>query len=78
MFNLLLPIAAEKVVTKALEEAARGRTCLLIAHRLSTVRNADLIAVMNKGVVIECGNHDQLMELQGAYYKLVSANVKMS
>ena len=50
----------------------------MIAHRLSTVRNADIIAVMNKGVIIEAGNHEELMELKGSYYKLVMANVKMS
>merc|ERR1719454_370883 len=72
-----LDTAAEQVVTQALEEAARGRTCFLIAHRLSTVRNADIIAVMNKGVIIEAGNREELMELKGSYYKLVMANVKM-
>ena len=73
-----LPIAAEQVVTQALEKAAQGRTCLLIAHRLSTVRNANIIAVMNKGVIIEAGDHDTLMELEGAYYKLVTANLELS
>ena len=78
MFNHNLSIAAEQVVTKALEKAAKGRTCMLIAHRLSTVRNANIIAVMNKGVIIEAGNHDELMALKGSYYKLVMANVDMS
>merc|ERR1719454_531503 len=73
-----LDTAAEQIVTKALEAAAVGRTCLLIAHRLSTVRNANIIAVMNKGVIIEAGDHDALMEKQGAYYKLVTANTDLS
>ena len=73
-----LDAAAEESVTIALEKAAEGRTCFLIAHRLSTVKNADVIAVMNKGKVIEAGNHDELMKLKGAYYKLVTANLDLS
>ena len=48
-----------------------GRTTLVIAHRLSTIRNADKIIVMGKGQVIEEGNHESLMQLQGTYFSLV-------
>ena len=48
-----------------------GRTTFVIAHRLSTIRNADKIIVMGKGQVIEEGNHESLMQLQGTYFSLV-------
>ena len=56
---------------------ARGRTVLMIAHRLSTIRHADAIAVVNKGVVDECGTHDELVAKKGgAYARLVAASGK--
>jgi ABC-type transport system involved in cytochrome bd biosynthesis fused ATPase/permease subunit len=45
----------------------------VIAHRLSTIRNADLIIALDKGEVMECGNHNDLMEQKGLYYELVTA-----
>ncbi|NXH11658.1 MDR3 protein, partial [Bucco capensis] len=54
-----------------LPNVRRGRTTLVIAHRLATVRNADLIAAVENGVITEQGTHQQLMEQKGAYYKLV-------
>ena len=48
-----------------------GRTTIVIAHRLSTVRNADQIAGINDGVVVEMGSHDELMKKDGVYQKLV-------
>jgi ATP-binding cassette subfamily B protein len=48
----------------------KGRTTLVIAHRLSTVRNADLILVLDRGVLIESGNHEQLMAKRGHYFYL--------
>jgi len=62
---------SEKVVQEALDKAASGRTTIVIAHRLSTIRNADIIIVMVKGVITECGNHDELMKLKKNYYTLV-------
>jgi len=62
---------SEKVVQAALDSASSGRTTLVIAHRLSTVKNADLIIVMEKGIIIESGTHEQLMELKQYYYNLV-------
>ncbi|KAM9308184.1 ATP-binding cassette sub-family B member 5-like [Gastrophryne carolinensis] len=64
---------SEKVVQQALDEARKGRTCIMIAHRLSTVQNADLIIVMKNGKIIERGTHQQLLLNQGAYFNLVNA-----
>ncbi|KAM3928003.1 ATP-binding cassette sub-family B member 5-like [Leptodactylus fuscus] len=64
---------SEKIVQQALDQARKGRTCILIAHRLSTVQNADLIIVMKNGKVIEKGTHQQLLSNRGEYYELVNA-----
>ncbi|KNE72357.1 hypothetical protein AMAG_16841 [Allomyces macrogynus ATCC 38327] len=66
-----LDTQSEAVVQAALDAAAEGRTAIVIAHRLSTVKNADLIVAMRKGVVIEAGTHQQLIEKQGFYWSLV-------
>ncbi|XP_075683423.1 ATP-binding cassette sub-family B member 5-like isoform X1 [Rhinoderma darwinii] len=64
---------SEKIVQQALDQARRGRTCIMIAHRLSTVQNADLIVVMKNGRIIEKGTHQQLLSNRGAYFHLVNA-----
>ncbi|XP_063777832.1 ATP-binding cassette sub-family B member 5-like isoform X2 [Pseudophryne corroboree] len=64
---------SEKVVQQALDQARKGRTCIMIAHRLSTVQNADLIVVMKNGRIIEHGTHQQLLANRGAYFHLVNA-----
>ncbi|KAH7071971.1 P-loop containing nucleoside triphosphate hydrolase protein, partial [Paraphoma chrysanthemicola] len=64
---------AEKIVQQALDRVSRNRTTLVIAHKLSTIRNADNIAVMSNGAVIEQGSHDSLLALDGAYTRLVMA-----
>jgi ATP-binding cassette subfamily B (MDR/TAP) protein 1 len=70
-----LDSTSEKIVQKALDELMKGRTTVLIAHRLSTVRNADLIAVLEKGKIVEGPlPHDQLMALNGHYATLVRTN----
>ena len=61
---------SERLVQEALTRLMRGRTTLVIAHRLSTVREADQIAVMEAGRVIETGRHDALVAAGGAYARL--------
>ena len=58
------------IVQRGLEELLKGRTSFVIAHRLSTIRNADRIMVIDKGIISECGSHDELMRLEGEYYNL--------
>lgn len=68
---------SERVVQKALDDARQGRTCITIAHRLSTVQNADLICVLSEGAVVERGTHQQLMSKGGLYaqlYKMQEVN----
>ena len=60
----------EIMIQQALDELCRGRTTIVVAHRLSTVRNADEIAVLVDGRIAEQGSHDELMELNGEYAKL--------
>ena len=64
---------AEKIVQQALDRVSRDRTTLVIAHKLSTIRNADNIAVMYDGTVIEQGTHDVLLERDSAYSEFTSA-----
>lgn len=68
-----LDTKSEGVVQAALDVAAQGRTTITIAHRLSTIKTADNIVVMAEGQIIEQGTHDELLERQGAYFKLVDA-----
>lgn len=65
-----LDTESEKLVQEALENLMKNRTTIVIAHRLSTVRNADEICVLEKGKIIERGNHDKLMAQKGAYFNL--------
>ncbi|XP_025895192.1 multidrug resistance protein 1-like isoform X1 [Nothoprocta perdicaria] len=67
-----LDTESESVVQAALDKVRKGRTTLVIAHRLSTVRNADLIAAFENGVIREQGTHNELIEQKGVYYKLVN------
>ncbi|XP_022715337.1 uncharacterized protein LOC111274727 isoform X2 [Durio zibethinus] len=62
---------SEAVVQQAIDKISKGRTTIVIAHRLATVRNANTIVVLDHGSVVETGNHHQLMERAGAYYELV-------
>ncbi|WP_280768685.1 ABC transporter ATP-binding protein [Salipaludibacillus daqingensis] len=60
----------EEVIQRALAVVKEGRTTFVIAHRLSTIRQADNILVLNKGEIVEQGNHEQLMSLSGRYYHM--------
>ncbi|MBQ0121852.1 MAG: ABC transporter ATP-binding protein [Bacteroidales bacterium] len=66
-----LDTESEHLVQEALDTLMKGRTTLVIAHRLSTIKNADVICVMQDGRVVESGTHDELMQRDGAYRKLV-------
>ena len=66
-----LDTESERLVQKALENMMMNRTSIVIAHRLSTIQNADLIIVMQKGKIVEQGKHQQLLETNGTYRKLV-------
>jgi len=65
-----LDAESERIIQTNLGKIVKGRTTIIIAHRLSTVRNADLILVLDRGVVVESGTHDQLMTKRGHYFYL--------
>ncbi len=67
----------EKVIMENLNAFFTGKTVLIIAHRLSTVRNADQIIVLQKGEIAEQGNHEQLVEKKGAYFNLVKNQLEL-
>ena len=60
----------EQELQKAIRELTKGKTILMIAHRLSTVRNSDCIMVLEQGHIIERGSHDKLIKEKGKYYQL--------
>jgi len=67
-----LDSASEKLIQDALDELLSDRTAIIIAHRLSTVRKADLILVLKDGKIVESGTHDSLLQNQGEYHNFVS------
>jgi ATP-binding cassette subfamily B protein len=67
----------EKVIMKNLDQFFKGKTVIIVAHRLSTVKNADQIVVLDKGKIIEKGNHRELAELRGAYFNLVKNQLEL-
>jgi ATP-binding cassette subfamily B protein len=66
----------EKEIQKALDNLVQGRTTIAIAHRLSTLRRADRLIVLERGEVVEIGSHDELMAKQGAYWRLYEAQAR--
>ena len=66
-----LDTESEKLVQDALNNLLKGRTSVVIAHRLSTIHNADLIVVVDHGRIAEQGTHNELMERNGIYAKLI-------
>jgi ATP-binding cassette subfamily B protein len=68
--------ATEMQIQKALEELSRGRTVIVVAHRLSTVKNADEIVVIDKDGIVEQGSHDELIARDGEYRKLYNYQFK--
>ncbi len=66
----------ELIIQKALDKVFRNRTSIIIAHRLSTVRNSDLIVVLKEGGIAEKGSHDELMEMDGLYKQLYEMQFK--
>lgn len=68
----------EKEIQRALDNLVRGRTTIAIAHRLSTLRKADRLVVMDKGEVVEEGSHDELIAAEGAYWRLYEAQQRQA
>ncbi len=66
----------EKEIQKALDNLVQGRTTIAIAHRLSTLHKANRLVVLDKGEIVEIGNHQELMEKNGAYYRLYQAQAR--
>ena len=60
----------ELQIQKAFDEMMKGRTTFIVAHRLSTIKNADQIIVMDQGHIVEIGNHEELLQKQGYYHQL--------
>ncbi len=71
-----LDVDNEKEIQEAISRLVKGKTVLVIAHRMRTVENADKIVVLDGGVVAECGNHEELMKKNGLYARLVKLQTK--
>jgi ATP-binding cassette subfamily B (MDR/TAP) protein 1 len=68
---------SERVVQETLDQASSGRTTIIVSHHLSTIMNADLIAFMEHGTVVEWGTHKELMARNGAYHDFTSTQVSV-
>ena len=68
----------ELQIQSAFAKMTKGKTNFIVAHRLSTIKNADTILVMDKGKIIEIGNHEELLEKGGFYFNLYNSQFKKS
>jgi ATP-binding cassette subfamily B protein len=73
-----LDVISEKEIQNALGELIQNRTTFIVAHRLSTIRSADWIVVMDAGVIAEQGTYAQLMEKQGIFYHMENLQITLS
>lgn len=67
----------ERIIMDNLNKFFKGRTVVIVAHRLSTVKNADQIVVIEKGEIVETGTHEQLTNLRGVYFELVKNQLEL-
>ena len=67
----------EKIIMNNLQYFFKGKTAIIIAHRLSTVKNADKIIVLDNGKVVEEGTHDELIKLKGEYFRLIKNQLEL-
>jgi ATP-binding cassette subfamily B protein len=72
-----LDAETESLVVEQLRQTLKGKTVVVIAHRLSTVRHADQIVVLEKGMITECGSHAALVERRGRYYELIRNQLEL-
>jgi ATP-binding cassette subfamily B protein len=68
----------QNIIMQNLREYFKGRTMVVVAHRLSTIRHADQIVVIEKGVIVEKGSHDELIAIQGRYFELLTTQLEMA
>ena len=74
-----LDAESERVVQDALDRVMKNRTTVVVAHRLSTIKNADVIAVVKNGVIVEKGKHENLINIEGGFYaSLISLHTSAS
>ena len=77
MAKTVLIVEDERAIVENLMEFYRGKTVVVVAHRLSTVKNADKIVVLDKGKVAEEGTHKELTDKKGLYYQLVKNQLEL-
>ena len=72
-FPITLQKETEEIIQNAMNIVMKGRTTFIIAHRLSTIKNADRIYLLEKGKIVEEGNHETLIQKKGKYYEMYQA-----